>query len=69
MFTAMRLFQGAVLRGPAGTGKTETIIDLAKTVGVYCAVFNCQSSLDHVAMAKLLNGLLSTGGWWVGGYE
>ena len=54
-------FQGGLLAGPAGTGKTETIKDLAKSVGKMTIVFNCSESVDHSIIANLLSGVLQVG--------
>ena len=60
---ALNIKLGASPAGPAGTGKTESVKDLAKAVGQFCIVFNCSEQITFMMMEKLFLGLCNTGAW------
>jgi len=61
--TAMSNFLGGCPQGPAGTGKTETVRDLARSAAKVFSVINCSEQFDSAAMCRVLLGTCTQGGW------
>lgn len=60
---AMHFKRGGAPQGPAGTGKTETVKDLGKNLGIFVFVYNCSEGLEVKSLKSMFEGFAMTGSW------
>ena len=56
-------YQGGVVAGPTGSGKTESIKDLSKILGIYCVAYNCSEQMNCKMTSRIFSGAVQQGAW------
>jgi len=60
---SLSLHQCGALYGRAGTGKSETIKDIAHTIGVFLLIFNGSDQISSSVTTQWLKGIAQAGAW------
>lgn len=63
LLPSLHLPQPSSLHQQKGTGKTETVKELSRSIGKLCVVFNMTETLDSNHMRRLLMGIATAGAW------
>eukprot|EP00457_Paulinella_chromatophora_P000017 gb/GEZN01000017.1/.p1 GENE.gb/GEZN01000017.1/~~gb/GEZN01000017.1/.p1 ORF type:complete len:4783 (-),score=794.37 gb/GEZN01000017.1/:118-14466(-) len=63
MTEALHMRLGGNPYGPAGTGKTVSVLALGALLGRFTLVFNCDEAFDFHAMGRIFVGLCQVGAW------
>uniref|UniRef100_A0A8C4U9P4 Dynein axonemal heavy chain 17 n=1 Tax=Falco tinnunculus TaxID=100819 RepID=A0A8C4U9P4_FALTI len=63
LMQSLHLFMGGAPIGPTGTGKTETVKDLGRAVGMMVYIFSCSKQMDYKSCGNTYKGLAQTGTW------
>eukprot|EP00808_Paulinella_micropora_P012801 g22584.t1 len=63
MAEALHMRLGGNPYGPAGTGKTVSVLALGALLGRFSLVFNCDEAFDFQAMGRIFVGLCQVGAW------
>lgn len=63
MVVAMAFQFASSVEGPFGTGKTETVKDLANALARQSHVVNTSTEFDYQETVKFMKGVAATGSW------
>jgi dynein heavy chain, axonemal len=61
--TAMKYHLGSAMLGYANCGKTETVVELARNIGLPCYQFTCMGHMTATNIAHFVKGVVQSGCW------